>query len=60
MARFNILHTNDVHSYIDEYYSLALQMRQLKDENTFYFDAGDFCDFMAPEMMGTSGVFGIE
>lgn len=34
-----ILHTNDLHGKLDE--TMASAIRQLKDENTLYFDCGD-------------------
>lgn len=58
----HLLHTNDVHSHLDEYLILASQIRQLRnqlqeqEQTVFLFDIGDHADRMRPETDGTMGL----
>jgi 2',3'-cyclic-nucleotide 2'-phosphodiesterase (5'-nucleotidase family) len=58
----HLLHTNDVHSHLDEYLILASQIRQLRSQlkgqgqTVFLFDIGDHADRMRPETDGTMGL----
>lgn len=59
--KIHLLHTNDVHSHLDEYLRLATQMRLVRDnllardEIVFLFDIGDHADRMSPETDATMG-----
>ncbi|BCJ86983.1 bifunctional metallophosphatase/5'-nucleotidase [Effusibacillus dendaii] len=58
----HLIHTNDVHSHLDAYITLATQIRQLRNhlsarnETVFLFDIGDHADRMAPETDATMGL----
>lgn len=53
-----ILHTNDVHSRLENFAKVVSKLKELKDENTLILDSGDFNDFMRLEINGTSGKAG--
>lgn len=58
----HLLHTNDVHSHLDEYLLIASQIRYLRSRleaqgrTVFLFDIGDHADRMRPETDGTMGL----
>ncbi|MFC4767645.1 bifunctional metallophosphatase/5'-nucleotidase [Effusibacillus consociatus] len=58
----HVLHTNDVHSHLEQYLRLATQIRRLhnclvaSDETVLLFDIGDHADRMSPETDGTMGI----
>ncbi|MBU3144805.1 bifunctional UDP-sugar hydrolase/5'-nucleotidase [Clostridium sp. CF012] len=56
----NILHTNDIHSYYENFSKIVSKINELKDENTIILDAGDFADFKRLELQGTDGLAAIE
>jgi 2',3'-cyclic-nucleotide 2'-phosphodiesterase (5'-nucleotidase family) len=58
--KFKILHTNDIHSRFDNYAKIVTKIKELRNENTFVLDAGDFNDFMRLELQGTMGKAGAE
>lgn len=58
--KFRILHTNDVHSRFENFSRAVTKIRELRDENTIFLDAGDFNDFMRLELQGTGGKAGVE
>lgn len=60
MSQITILHTNDVHSYFEEYGSLVNSMKQYAPENTLVFDSGDFSDYRSVLVSGTYGLGGLE
>lgn len=53
--KFNILHTNDIHSRFEAFAKISSRIKDLRDENTLVLDAGDFNDFMRIELQGTLG-----
>lgn len=55
---FKILHTNDIHSCFSNYCRIVTKINELRDENTFVFDAGDFHDFKSLILKGTEGTAG--
>lgn len=57
---FKILHTNDIHSSFNNYCKIVTKINELRDENTFVFDAGDFHDFKSLTLKGTEGTAGSE
>jgi 5'-nucleotidase len=58
--KFKILHTNDIHSRFENYAKIVTKIKELRNENTFVLDAGDFNDFMRLELQGTMGKAGAE
>jgi 2',3'-cyclic-nucleotide 2'-phosphodiesterase (5'-nucleotidase family) len=56
MVRLKILHFNDVHSRFEELAKVASAVKELHDESTVVFDAGDNADFARIETEGTQGV----
>ncbi len=60
MSQITILHTNDVHSYFEEYGKLVSSMKQYVPEKTLVFDSGDFSDYRSVLVSGTYGLGGLE
>lgn len=58
--RIRILHTNDIHSRLENFAKITTKIKELRDENTLVLDAGDFHDFMRIELQGTKGRAGSE
>lgn len=56
--KIRILHTNDIHSRLENFAKVVTKIKELKNENTIILDAGDFHDFMRVEMLGTKGTAG--
>lgn len=60
--KLHLLHTNDVHSHLDQYLKLVTQIRRLRErlavqnEEVLLFDIGDHADRMRPETDGTMGL----
>lgn len=58
----HFIHTNDVHSHLNEYLVIATQIRTLRSllqqsgDSVFLFDIGDHADRMRPETDGTMGL----
>jgi 2',3'-cyclic-nucleotide 2'-phosphodiesterase (5'-nucleotidase family) len=58
--RIRILHTNDIHSRLENFARITTKINELRDEHTLVLDAGDFHDFMRLELQGTKGKAGSE
>jgi len=53
--KLKILHTNDIHSNFENFSRVVTKIKELADENTLIFDAGDFADFKDITLQGTDG-----
>lgn len=58
--RLTILHTNDIHSNLENFSKIVNQINEWKDSNTLVLDAGDFVDFKRIELYGTDGLAAME
>jgi 5'-nucleotidase len=58
--RLTILHTNDIHSNLENFSKIVNQISEWKDSNTLVLDAGDFADFKRIELYGTDGLAAME
>ncbi|WP_261129786.1 bifunctional UDP-sugar hydrolase/5'-nucleotidase [Bacillus sp. Marseille-Q3570] len=60
MKKLKIIHTNDLHSYFDQFAKASTLIKEHIDEETLLLDAGDFADFRSIELRGTRGLAAIE
>ena len=55
MTEITLYHTNDVHSYFEEYLRLCPYLRQADLSHSLILDSGDFCDFRDVMVSATMG-----